>query len=141
MSNSNLKASQRASLAGTLKPAPHAIGSHYSDWIDLGQFETMQAIANVGAMAGIGKLELQQSTTNTDVGAKAIEDREPVSLSADTPAIINLRADELDVNMNFRFVRAKLVATGGAITAGINLLGHNSRYQPAQLVDGTVVDG
>ena len=139
MSNANLKSAIRATLAAVLVSDTHAAGSHNSDGIDMGNYESALICANVGTVASAGSIQLEQATTANFSDAKDL--RPAVDLATNAPVQISLRSDELDVNGGFRYVRAKLTCTGGSVKTGILLLGLNARYQPAAPLTGTIVAG
>lgn len=139
MSNANVNAGIRAVLVDELAPAVHAAGDHATTGIDMSLFETALFCATVGAFGtgAAAEIQLEQATTAAFADAKAL--RDPVTLAASTPVQISLRSDELDVNGNFRYVRAVLSNTTETVTAGIVGLGMNARYQPATPLTGTIV--
>ncbi|MED5441296.1 MAG: hypothetical protein VYA77_08260, partial [Pseudomonadota bacterium] len=69
-----------------------------------------------------------------------IEGRTAVDLVAEKPVQLNLKANELDVNNGFRYVRAKLTTVGGSVKTGILVLSADAKDQPFAPLTGTIVD-
>lgn len=138
--------SEKAAVVATIDPDNYASGAQNSDYVDMGDFESAMFILMVGDWPDTDHqidFKLQQATSSGGAGVKDITGKAITTLDSDSPAapdkqvIINLRAEELDLANDFRFVRA--VATAGDVTSGDsgNLdyavvgLGFNPRHGPA----------
>ncbi len=142
MSNPNLKPSLRAPVVAMLKSDIHAADNSYTTGVvDMSLFINAMLLMAVGTVASAGTVTLEQATTAAFADAKAIEGHAPVALTTDTPVQVNLKANELDINGGFRFVRAKLTTAGGSVKTGILLLGFDAKDQPAAPLSGTIVAG
>lgn len=145
MSNPNVLPSNQAVVAGVIDPDLNAADTYETGWIDMGQFEAIQAIVLAGALGTDATLnaKLEQDTDGQgnnakDVPGKAITEMDEGDGDSDEQAIINCRSDELDVDGGFRFVRLSMtVATASSDSAAI-VLGHYARYQPAAAADSVV---
>ncbi len=142
MSNPNLKPSLRAPVVAMLKSDTHAADNSYTTGVvDMSMFINVMLVMAVGTVATAGTLTLEQATTAAFSDAKAIDGHAAVDLATDTPVQVNLKANELDVNGGFRFIRAKLTTTGGSVKTGILVLGFDAKDQPAEPLSGTIVAG
>ncbi len=138
----NTLPSESAALLGTIDPDAYAAGAQNSDYIDMGLFDQVMAVVLVGTI-GTGSTvdaKLQQATTSggggvKDISGKAITQLTQAGSDSDKQALINCRADELDIDNDFRFVR--LVQTGGtgspatSVDHSAVLVGFGARYEPA----------
>ena len=145
----NTLPSEVVAVLATIDPDAYAHGAQNSDWVDMGLFDQLMAILLVGDFPDTTStinFKLQQATTSGGAGVKDITDKAITQIASGSPAVsdkqgvINLRADELDVDNAFRFVRA--VATGAdsdspadspvnTIDYGAVLIGFGARYGPA----------
>jgi hypothetical protein len=142
MSHSSLNPSLRSAVAVALACAVHAAGAHSTTAVDMGSFANVQLVANVGAF-GTGAtctLKFEQSATEDFAESKAIEGRDPVEVTENMPAIVDLNQGELDIDNDFQYVRAVLTAVDESVTAGLVVLGFDARHAPAEPMAGTVVD-
>ena len=133
--------SEVAAVLATIDPDEYAAGAQNSDWIDMGKIDQIMAIVMAGTMETATTLDskLTQATSSGGAGEKDITGKAITQLVAatdsDKQALINCRADELDIDNDFRFVR--LVQTGGAGSPANNvdhsavLFGFGPRYGPA----------
>ncbi len=133
--------SEGIAVLATIDPDAYAAGAQNSDWVDLGLFDQVKAVIMAGAFGAVTTLDakLTQATSSGGAGEKDITGKAITQLvaasDADKQAVINCRADELDIANDFRWVR--LVQTGGAsspansIDHSALLLGFGPRYEPA----------
>lgn len=139
--NPNLKPSLRMPVIAALKSDTHAADSTYpTGAVDMGAHINIMAVLAVGTVASAGTVEFEQATTDAFSDAKAIEGRTAVDLVTDKPVQLNLKANELDVNNGFRYVRAKLTTVGGSVKTGILVLSADAKDQPFAPMTGTIVD-
>lgn len=108
-------------------------GATNSSWVDVSNCSRFAAIIITGLIAAGGTMnaKLTQATSSGGAGAKDITGKAIAAL-ADTADnqnfIIDVRADELDVNGGFKFVRIELTGAVAASLIAAILLG-----APAQL--------
>ncbi len=138
----NTLPSEIAAVLATIDPDEYAAGAQNSDWIDLGLFDQVMAVIMAGTIDTGSTLDakLTQATASDgsgekDISGKAITQLTQAGSDSDKQAVINCRADELDIANDFRFVR--LVQTGGTgspattVDHSALLFGFGARYEPA----------
>ena len=121
--------SERVAVLATVDPDANTVGAITSDWADMTKFNSMMAIVQTGVMGASGTLDfkLQQATSSGGAGNKDISGKAITQLvkatDDDKQAVINVRADQLDVAGGFKFVA--MVHTVGTATgdSGAVLLG------------------
>lgn len=145
--------SERVAVLATIDPDAYTPGEQTSDWANMAYFETLMCVVCVGTIGTLGYLDvkLQQATSAAGAGAKDITGKAITRLTqagtdSDKQAIINLRAEELDVDGGFQYVAAVAVSdnTGSPSEAGVDygvtLFGMDARYGPASDNDIASVD-
>lgn len=149
MSNPNVKPSDDAAIAAVINPHSNGAGTYTTGWVDMGQYEALQAIIATGTLGVNATVDakLQQATSNAGAGVKDISGKAITQLTqagtdkSNKQAVINLRSEELDVNGGFEFVRLSItVAVAASDILGL-IFGHYARYAPptpATSVDQTV---
>jgi hypothetical protein len=136
LNNVNVLLSDRQSVQAVINPVSQAAATVSTGWISLANLKALQAIIFAGVLGASATLDakFQQATDNTGTGAKDVSGKAITQLVKATDdnkgAVINLRADELDVNNNFAFARLSItVGTATSLIAAI-VLGADGRYQP-----------
>tara|TARA_R110002167_G_scaffold188319_1_gene389836 strand:- start:16909 stop:17334 length:426 start_codon:yes stop_codon:yes gene_type:complete len=141
MSNPNLKPSTRATVVAIIAAASQAVGAHtITNAVDMGQYINVQCVVTCGAFTGTATVKWQQATDEAFSDAKDITDRTAVDLVQNLPAQINLKANELDVNNGFRYVRPVITVATDVVLAGAVVLAHDAKSQPTDALTGTVID-
>jgi hypothetical protein len=143
MSNPNLKPSLRAPVVATIPAASQSVGTAVSAaGVDMSLFINAMVVVAVGAFGtdATATLHWEQSTLADFSDAKAIEGRTPVALAENSAAELNLKANELDTNGGFRYVRPVITVGTAAVLAGAVVLGFDAKDQPAEQLAGTVVE-
>lgn len=143
----NLKPSQRVAVLGVINPQSQAAGALSTGWIDASRWNNVQAILLAGALGASatldGKFEQASSSGGTgakDVSGAAITQLTKAGTDDNKQAIVNLRADSLDINNGFRWVRfTATVATAACLTSCV-VLGFDGRFEPASDLDASTVD-
>lgn len=136
----NTLPSETWAVLATIDPDEYAAGAQNSDWVDMGLFDQIMAVVMTGIIDTLSTLDakLTQATSSGGAGEKDITGKAITQLVAaddDKQAVINCRADELDIANDFRFVR--LVQTGGAGSPATTVFhqafvfGLGARYEPA----------
>ncbi len=132
--------SERVAILATVDPDANAASSFTSDWVNMEEWGQVMGIVMAGTLAATGTLDaaMLQATSSTGAGSKAITGKSITQMSTgdnDEQAIINLKADELDVAGGFSFVAIKLThGTAGGDAAGL-ILGFDCRHAPADDFD------
>jgi len=145
--NTNLLPSHQAAVVEVIDPDAYAASAVNSGWVSLIDFAAIQTILMLGAMVAtaLADLKLQQATDAAgsgvkDIAGKAITQMTAAGSDDDKQAIINCRADELDVDGGFTHVRAVMTLTTAGSDAGAIILGHYPHYGPASDNDLASVD-
>ena len=129
--------SERAAIVATIDPDAYANSTYTSDWVDMSMFDTIMAIIMVGDLGAETDLDakLEQATSSGGAGAKDVTGKAITALThspvqSDCQSIINCRAEELDVNNGFRYVRLSIT---NDVTSdfGAVILGFDPRQLPA----------
>ena len=139
--------SEQAAVVGAIDPDATAASTVTSGWINMAAWQAIQAIILAGALGASATLDakLEQATDPFGAGAKEITGKAIAQLTqagsgSDKQAIINLRAEELDVANLFNHVQLSLTVAVATSDAGAVVLGHYPRYGPANDNDLASVD-
>jgi len=140
----NSLGSERLAVLATVDPDAYAVGAQSSDYIDMSLFDQALAVICAGVMPALGTLDAKLQQANTagggavkDITSKAITQLAGASPSqSDKQALINVRADELDMANGFRWVKLVITLADTTSPVGTNdamgfLLGLGPRYGPA----------
>ena len=145
--NPNLLPSQQAAIIGVIDPDVVVASTVVTVWMPMKDFEALQAIIMAGTLGASATLnaKLQQATDASGTGAKDITGKAITALTqagsdSDKQAVINLRAEELDVTNGFTHVQLSLTIAVATSDAGAIVLGHYPRYGPANDNDLASVD-
>lgn len=133
--------SHRVAVVATVDPDANAAGAINSDWINLAEFDSVMAVIMAGILGASATVDakFEQATDGAGAGAKDIAGKAITQLvkatNDDDQAIINVRANELDVDNLFTHVRLVLtVGTATSDTAAV-VLGFDAPYGPANDFD------
>jgi len=139
--------SQRSAVAAVIDPDANAAGALTSDWIDMGQFESVMAVVMAGTLGSSGTLDfkLQQATDSSGTGAKDITGKAITQLTqagtdSDKQAIINCYSDELDTNNGFTHVAAVMTTATATSDSAAIVFGCDPKFGPASDYDLASVD-
>lgn len=144
--NPNILASDHAALVGVIDPDVTAAGAVSTGWVNMANFERLMAVIFAGTLGTNATVDakLEQATDAAGTGAKDVTGKAITQLTDagsddDKQAIINLAADELDVNNSFTHARLTItVAVATSDIAGA-LFGLVPRYGPASDNDAASV--
>jgi hypothetical protein len=146
--NPNVKPSEDAVLADAIDPQSLAPGDLSTGWISMAMFGAIQAIIMVGALGAAATVDakLEQATSSAGAGAKDVTDKAITQLTKvgaddNKQAIINCRAEELDVNGDFTHVRLTITVAAAASEVSGAILGHYARYPQAAVASVDEVVG
>lgn len=138
MDNPNTLPSNRAVLAGVIDPDAYTADTYTTGWISMADFGSIQAVIMAGTLGSSATLDakLEQASDSSGTGAKDITGKAITQLTqagsdSDKQAIINCRAEELDVDNSFTHVRLSVTVGTATSDAGAFVLGHDARYAPA----------
>ena len=147
MSFTNALGSEKVAILGTVDPDVLTAAAHTSDYVSAGLYEQIMAVILAGTLGTSATFDakLVQATDSSGTGSKDITGKAITQLTeactdSDKQAIINVRAEELDLANGFDYVALTItVATASSDGAGI-LLGLNPRNAPASDNDIASVD-
>lgn len=135
--NGNLKPSDRAAIVGVIDPDLNVAGTVTTAWVamaDWGSVLALVAAGTLGASATIdAKFEQAQDATGTgakDIAGKAISQM-AAGTDDDTQALIDLFANELDINNGFTHARLSLTVGTASSDSSAVLIGLDPRYGAA----------
>ncbi|NTU67972.1 MAG: hypothetical protein HGB02_03725 [Chlorobiaceae bacterium] len=137
--NAKLKGSDIVAIGGVIDPQSNAASAtKTTDYVDMSLFEGAMAIINVGAITSTGKVDAKivqatasDGTNKKDVSDKAITQLTEAGSGSNKQAIINVFAEELDINNGFRYVAVEITNTTAAAIVSVNVLGISAKYNPA----------
>ena len=141
MSNSNTLPSQRVAIVGTVDPDANTVGDKNTDFASMADFDSIMAVISLGILGASATIDakLEQATDAAGAGVKDIDGKAITQLvkatDDDKQAIINVRADELDVDGGFSFVRCTMAVGTATSDSAVLLLGLDARYGPATAND------
>ena len=141
------KLSDQIAVVAAIDPASLASsGTATSDYVDMGLFPNIMAVLQVGAFTSTGKTDakLVQATASDgtgkkDITGKAITQLTQAGTDDNKQAVINCKADDLDINNSFRYVALEVNETTAACLVAGLILGAG-RYAPASDNDVASVD-
>jgi len=143
----NKLGSEAVAVCATIDPDVTVASTVTSDWVDMGDFETIMAIVMAGTLGASATLDakLEQASDSSGTGAKDITGKAITQLTqagtdSDKQAIINCRAEELDLANGFSHVRLSITVAVATSDVGGIILGLNRRSEPASDGDLASVD-
>lgn len=141
------KPSEMVAVLGTIDPDANTAGALTSDYGDASKFEQLMAIIFAGTLGTSATLDakLVQATDSSgtgvkDITGKAITQLTEAGTDSDKQAIIQVRADELDVAGGFKWVAIVHTVATATSDSGAVLLGLNPTFGPASGYDLASVD-
>ena len=147
VANPNLPPSAQAGIVGVIDPDAYGAGAQNTPWIDMSQFEALLAIIQAGTLGTSATLDakLQEAQDASGTGAKDIAGKAIAQLTqaggdSDKQALINVHAQELDVEGGFTHVRLQITIGVAASDAAGLVQGFYPRYGPASDQDLASVD-
>lgn len=132
----NALPSEICAVAATIDPDAYTASTVTSDWVSMGDFESLMAVVMAGTLGTSATVDakLEQATDSSGTGAKDISGKAITQLvkasNDDDQAIINCRAEDLDLDNNFDHVRLSITVGTATSDAGGIVLGFNPRRMP-----------
>ncbi len=136
MGMSNTLPSEVAAVVATIDPDAYGTGEELSDAIDMSKIDQVMAVIMAGVLGASATLnaKLTQATTSggtyKDITGKAITELVKAT-DDDKQALINCRAEELDIDNDYRWVKLSMTVGVATSDAGALVLGFGERYGPA----------
>ena len=135
---SNTLPSEVAAIVATIDPDAYTATNYLSDAIDMSKIDQILAIVMAGTLGSSATLavKLTQATTSggtyKDITGKAITTLSQASPDgSDKQSLINCRADELDIDNDYRWVKLSITVATATSDCGAIVLGVGERYGPA----------
>lgn len=141
------KPSDEVAVLATIDPDAYSANTYVSDYASFEYFNEMLAIIKVGDIGSSGTVnaKLRQATSSTGAGVKDITSKAITALTSagtdsDKQALINLRADELDLASGFSFACISVTTATASVDFDATLLGMKPKHGPASGHDLASVD-
>lgn len=143
----NSKASEQIAVGGVIDPDANTAAAYVSDYLDMRKFNKGLAIVMAGTLGTGATLDakLVQATDAAGTGKKDISGKSITQLTQagsddDKQSLINVDAQDLDVENGFCFVAIEMTVGTDTSDSGAVLLGLEPRYAPASDNDLASVD-
>ena len=134
-------------VVAAIDPDAYTAAAYTSDYVDMSKFHRIQALVLVGEMQATSTVDakLVQATDSGGTGSKDITGKAITQLTqagsdADKQAVINCRADELDLDNKFDFVAVTVTVGAAASDMGAVIIGLDARHDAATGSDLASVD-
>ncbi len=136
--NQNVLPSNRAAVVGAIDPDVTTASTVTTGWIAAANFATFMALIMAGTLGTSATFDakLEQATDGSGSDVKDITGKAITQLTqagtdeSDKQAVINLRADELDVANSFTHFRLSMTVAVATSDLGAVVLGLDPRYGP-----------
>lgn len=145
--NSNLKPSARCAIVGVIDPDLNTAGTATTAWVNMADWGAVLAVIAAGDMGSAGtidaKLEQAQDSSGTgakDLTGKAITQLTKAGSDDNKQALIDLFADELDINGGFTHMRLSMTVATASSDSAAFLIGLDPRKGAASDSDLASVD-
>lgn len=141
----NARLAELLSVLATIDPVSQGAGTITTGWIPAANHERFEAIVQTGIMGASGTLDgkLQQAQDSGGTGAKDITGKALTQILKATgdnkQALINLRAEELDLANNYTYFRLSLTVGTAASLIAASVLGGVTKNVPASALNQTGV--
>ena len=133
--------SERWAVVATIDPDVTAAGTVLSDSIDMANFEKLMIIGMAGTLGVNATFDLKATQATTaagtykDVTGKAITQLTQAGTDeSDSQVIINLDPTDLDLDNDYRYIKASLTVGTATSDAGLVVLGL-AKSKPATTFD------
>lgn len=141
----NAKISEQLALLDTIDPVSQTAATVTTGWVDASKFQRFLALIATGVLGASATVDakFQQATDSSGTGAKDVTGKaitQIVKASGDNKqAMINLNANELDVNGGFCYVRLSLTVGTATSIIQAHLFGGFAKELPASATNHTDV--
>jgi len=143
----NTLGSECVAVGGMIDPDANTAGALTSDYVSMNDFETVMAVIMAGTLGASATLDakLVQATDSSgtgvkDISGKAITQLTQAGTDSDKQAVINCRAEDLDIDNSFTHVAIIMTTATATSDSAAVLLGLNPRRAPASDYDLSTVD-
>lgn len=135
--NPNTKLSEQVAFMATVDPQSVAPGTVVTAYVPMANVFQLSALIQTGVLGASATVDakLMQATDSSGTNAKAITGKaiaQIVKASGDNKqAILEVRAEDLDVSNGFGFVALSVTVGTAASQLSASLIGASTRYLPA----------
>ena len=147
MGTLNLRPSEQAAVVGNIDPDVYTAATYLTAYVPAKNFNQFLAIIQAGTLGASATLDAKivQATDASGTGSKdvtglAITQLTQAGTDSDNQALINVRADDLDIANSFTHLAISMTVGTATSDAGAVLLGFGPRYGPASDNDASTVD-
>jgi hypothetical protein len=139
--NPNIKLSEVIAVMATLDPASVAASTVVTAWVPMANVAKLTALIQTGVLGASATVDakLRQATDAAGTGAKDVTGKaitQIVKASGDAKqAMIEMRAEDLDVNNGFGFAALSVTVGTAASQLSAALIGSGARYLPASTLN------
>lgn len=135
----NALATEQVAILDVIDPDATGASTVTSAWIGVDDYYNFAAIVLAGTLGTSATVDakLEQASDSSGTGAKDITGKAITQMTqagtdqSDTQAVINLKADELDLANDFTHFRLSVTVGTATSDAGAVVLGVNPRFAPA----------
>jgi hypothetical protein len=117
--------SQKLALAAVVDPKNGNNAANSTGWVSMVKFRQALFVLQTGAIDQTVDFKLQEAKDSSGTGAQDLTGKAITQLNntnSSKQALINVRAEELDVNLGYAFVRA-VATVGNGTTSYISVVG------------------
>lgn len=132
----NTKISEGLALLGSIDPVSQAAATVTTGWVAVANFLSFMAVISTGVLGASATVDakIQQAQDSGGTGVKDIAGKaltQIVKATGDAKqAFIDFRAQDLDTNGGFGYVRVSLTVGVAASQVSAYLFGGNARFEP-----------
>lgn len=147
MINLNNMPADISAVVGAIDPDVTAAGTVTTGWVKASDFNSFLGVAFAGTLGSSATFDakIEQASDGSGTGAKDLAGSDITQLTqggtdqSDNQALIQFRADDLDVDNGFTHVRLSITVGAATSDAAGVLLGFGPRYGPASDSDAASV--
>ncbi len=139
--------SERIAVLGTVDPDVCGTGTHGTDWVDMSKFQNVGFVVMTGTLGSSATVDfkVQEATSAAGAGAQDISGKSITQLTEagtddDKQVVVNVKAEELDREDGYQFVRGLMTIGVATSDAAVLVLGADPRFLPASDFDLASVD-
>jgi hypothetical protein len=143
--NPNVKLSEKVAILATIDPASVAAGTVLTAWVPLANMGQVSALIQTGALGASATVDakFRQATDAAGTGAKDVTGKAITQIVAasgnNKQVIVEMRAEDLDVNGGFGFVALSITVGTAASQLSASLIGSVARFMPASTFNQAAV--
>lgn len=130
--------SDGVAVLGAIDPISQGVGTATTGWVSVANFHSFMALIDAGVFGASATVDakIQQATDSGGTGAKDITGKALTQLLSaggnNRQALINFRAQDVDTNNGFGYVRLSVTVGTAATLIAAQLLGFYPRFEPVR---------